>query len=164
MNIGVEGLSCKEWRGWWTRSKGKLISLCILSTWLYSLYFFLCFLPKQAHFSKHSRQWCTGNGLVVPSSSHKREVAGSIPGWVHKNFSLTSSAVTSPTDVILWRLTPSTLCENPQSTEQHRTGQHCTEKDNMLVPPTWRTTAQPQQSTGEERIEAAKSSTLWERH
>jgi hypothetical protein len=44
---------------------------------------------------------CTGNGLVVPSSSHKREVAGSIPGWVHKNFSLPSSAVTSPTDVIV---------------------------------------------------------------
>jgi hypothetical protein len=33
----------------------------------------------------------------------------------------------------------------------------------MLVPPTWRTTEQPQQSTGEERIEATKSSTLWER-
>jgi hypothetical protein len=27
---------------------------------------------------------CTGNGLVVPSSSHKREVADSIPVWVHK--------------------------------------------------------------------------------
>jgi hypothetical protein len=38
---------------------------------------------------------------VVPSSSHKREVAGSILGWVHKNFSLPSSAVTSPTDVIV---------------------------------------------------------------
>jgi hypothetical protein len=34
----------------------------------------------------------------------------------------------------------------------------------MLVPPTWKTTAQPQQSTGEEQIEATKSSTLWERH
>jgi hypothetical protein len=44
---------------------------------------------------------CTGNGLVVPSWSHKREVAGSIPGWVHQNFSPPSSAVTSPTEVIL---------------------------------------------------------------
>jgi hypothetical protein len=107
---------------------------------------------------------CTGNGRVVPSLSHKREVAGSIPSWVNKNFSLPSSAVTSPTNVILLCLAPSTLPKNPHSTEQHRTGQHCTEKDNMLVPPTWRTTAQPQQSIGEERIEATKSSTLWERH
>jgi hypothetical protein len=44
---------------------------------------------------------CTGNGIVVPSSSHKQEVAGLIPGWVHKNVYLPSSAVTSPTDVIV---------------------------------------------------------------
>jgi hypothetical protein len=31
-------------------------------------------------------QWdplCAGSGLVVPYSSHKREIAGSIPGWAH---------------------------------------------------------------------------------
>jgi hypothetical protein len=26
---------------------------------------------------------CAGSGLVVPYSSHKREIAGSIPGWAH---------------------------------------------------------------------------------
>jgi hypothetical protein len=42
-------------------------------------------LASGARLSRVHQRWeCTGNGLVVPSSSHKWEVAGSIPGWVHK--------------------------------------------------------------------------------
>jgi hypothetical protein len=31
----------------------------------------------------NKRGLCAGSGLVVPYSSHKREIAGSIPGWAH---------------------------------------------------------------------------------
>jgi hypothetical protein len=56
------------------------------------------------------------------------------PAGCKKTFPVPSSAVTSPTDVIVWRLVPSTLLENPHSTEQHRRGQHCTKKRQHASP------------------------------
>jgi hypothetical protein len=47
--------------------------------------------------------------------------------------------------------------KSPSHRAQNNTARVNTEKDNMLIPPTWRKKrVLPQQSTGEERIEATK--------
>jgi hypothetical protein len=87
----------------------------------------------------------TGNGLVVPSSSHKREVAGSIPAGCTKTF-------LSPLPLLPHRLMSYfdvgrhlSFHENPHKTSQ--------QQDNSSTRPRGEKKVLPLQSTGEERKE-----------
>jgi hypothetical protein len=92
----------------------------------------------------------TGNGLLVSSSSHKREVAGSIPAGCTRTFlyplPLSPHRLTSYFDV--WRHLASAKIRMAQN--------NIVATRRQLDPPTWRTTVLPLQSTGEERTEATK--------
>jgi hypothetical protein len=93
---------------------------------------------------------CTGNGLVVPSLSHKREVAGLFRAGCTKTF--LSPLLLSP-----HRLMSYFDVWHHLSTPKIRIAQNnIAATRQQLDPPKWRTTAHPQQSTGEERREATK--------
>jgi hypothetical protein len=88
---------------------------------------------------------CTGNGLVVPSSSHKQEVADLIPDGCTKTFRfslpLLPHRLMSYFDV--WRHL--SFHENPHKTLQ--------QQDNSSTRPRGEKKVLPLQSTGEERKE-----------
>jgi hypothetical protein len=92
---------------------------------------------------------CTGNGLVVPSSSHKREVAGLIPAGCTTTFliplPLLPHRLMSHFDV--WRHL--SFHENPHKTSQ--------QQDNSSTRPLGEKKVLPLQSTGEERKEENNS-------
>jgi hypothetical protein len=91
----------------------------------------------------------TGNGLVVPSSSHKREVAGSIPAGCTKTIlfphPLLPHRLMSHFDV--WRHL--TFHKNPHKTSQ--------QQDSSSTRPRGEKKVLPLQSTGEERKEENNS-------
>jgi hypothetical protein len=89
----------------------------------------------------HCNKQCTGNGLVVPSSSHKREVAGFIPAGCTKTF-------LSPLPLLPHRLMSYfevgrhlSIHENPHKKSQ--------QQDNSSTPPPGEKKVLPRQSTGE---------------
>jgi hypothetical protein len=91
----------------------------------------------------------TGNGLVVPSSSHKREVAGLIPAGCTKTF-------LSPLPLLPHRLTSYfdigrhlSIHKNPHKISQ--------QQDKSSTRPHGEKKVLPLQSTGEERKEEINS-------
>jgi hypothetical protein len=92
---------------------------------------------------------CTGNGLVVPSSSHKREVAGLIPAGCIITF-------ISPIPLLPHRLISYFDVGRHLSIHEnlHKTSQ---QQDNSLTRPRGEKKVLQLQSTGEERKEEINS-------
>jgi hypothetical protein len=133
-----------------------ILAFCLFFSCIGNFYCWLLLMKDDPHTHEAQalrrrtvRCKCTGNGLVVPSSSHKQEVAGSIPSGCTKTFlfplPLLPHRLMSHFDV--WRHL--SFHENPHKTSQ--------QQDNSSTRPRGEKKVLPLQSTGEERKEENNS-------